>query len=349
MSRPTLYLHVGSPKAGTSSMQASLLANREALAAAGLYFPTGRPYHTPHRWDQPAEGGHRYLAFAMMGSRPAWDPKNAVAPLAECVAALRADLSRWGETAPGRADALLSSEYWFFDIPPEALRAAVDGLGFALVVVAYVRRQDGFLASLYDQQVRGTVTTEPFADFVARCVADPEGPPWYHRRLVRFAEVFGAEALIVRPFEPTQLHRGDAVADLMRVVGVEPGPDWVAVPRENPSLPTELREVVRRLVAQLPEEMDRPARLALSHDLRLGARPPGSDPRRYALMSLAERRALVQRFDEENARIARAFLGRADGRLFEAPVTEPDPPWPGLDPEALARAGLFAWARRGAR
>ena len=161
--QPTLFLHVGTHKTGTSSMQATLHANRQRLAERGVCYPTEGVYCTPAGWaGPPPEGGHRYLAFSMMGTWPHWDDRDHTAPLTECRAALRADLTAWRARWPERrADAVLSSEYWFRDVDPAALHGLVEGLGYRVVVIAYLRRQDEFICSLHDQQVRAALTTAP--------------------------------------------------------------------------------------------------------------------------------------------------------------------------------------------
>lgn len=186
--------------------------------------------------------------------------------------------------------------------------------------------------------------TEPFDRFVERCLDDPTSYPWYHHRVAALAEAFGEDSVIVRPFERAQLRAGDAIDDVLSVIGYAPTGDFVRPPWRNLSLSTELVEVIRVLVGALPEGVSERERLRLSRHLRASGRPPGIDPRRYARLSSPARRALVERFEADNARVARRFLGRADGRLFTAPVRTERPLWPGVSPEALARGGLLAWA-----
>lgn len=344
-STPTLYLHVGTHKTGTSSVQSALYANRQRLAAAGVLYPTEGVYCTPAGWHgPPPEGGHRYLAFSMMGTWPPWDPRDYTAPLDVCRRALRDDLARWRERS-GRSDVVLSSEYWFRDVDPEGLRGLFDGLGYHVRPIVYLRRQDRFLESLYDQRVRAGSMTDPFERFVERCLADHRSDPWYHHRLTRLAATFGGGSLIVRPFERGQLQGGDVLDDLLAVIGYGPPADWRRPSHRNPSLPTELTESIRLLVGRLPPDTPARTRLRLSHHLRLQGWPPGLDPVRYARLSTPARRALVERFAADNAAVARGFLGRSDGRLFAAPVETRRPLWPGLTLDALARAGAFAWSR----
>lgn len=78
--RPTVYLHIGTPKSGTTSVQEALKQNRDALAAEGVLYP-GRPIDqirgaqeilreqspTP-RWDAIADEVRRFGGHAAVVS-----------------------------------------------------------------------------------------------------------------------------------------------------------------------------------------------------------------------------------------------------------------------------------------
>src|SRR4051794_18629990 len=62
-----IYLHVGLPKTGTSSIQAALDARVESLAGSGVLYPGGR-----HR-------AHRLAAYDLLGQRVPGDDADRVA------------------------------------------------------------------------------------------------------------------------------------------------------------------------------------------------------------------------------------------------------------------------------
>ena len=45
------------------------------------------------------------------------------------------------------------------------------------------------------------------------------------------------------------------------------------------------------------------------------------------LLSPQQRREIIAKYEESNTKVAREYLGREDGRLFYAPLPDPDEPW----------------------
>jgi hypothetical protein len=49
--------------------------------------------------------------------------------------------------------------------------------------------------------------------------------------------------------------------------------------------------------------------------------------KRQHLLSPQQRRDIISPFEESNAKVAREYLGRSDGRLFYAPLPDLQEPW----------------------
>jgi len=337
---PTVYLHIGTHKTGTTALQRWLYANRSRLAEHGLLLPVDGPYYCPPGRSRPPEdGGHWSLAFSMMGTRPHWMSTGQVPSFDSCRAALRADLESWRSLRGARrADVLLSSEHWFVGVAPTALAGLFADLGFRVVVVAYLRRQDDFLLSLHNQWVKTGRITETFAEFLDAQVEDPHSYAYYHRHLDAFSQVFGRDALVVRRFEEAKMVSRDLIADFTSLLDLALPPPTSAELHHNDSVPTELLEVIRHEVAKLPSSTPHPERAQLARELRARGAPPITDHRRYALLPRGWRQALLSHFANDNARIARDFLGLPGDSLFEQSEPPLDEPlWTGLRPEVVAR------------
>lgn len=275
----------------------------------------------------------------MMGSHPHWMATGHVPPFDSCRTALRADLAAWLRLRGAqRADVLLSSEHWFVGVAPTALAELFADLGFRVVVVAYLRRQDDFLLSLYNQWVKTGRITTTFAEFLDSQVADPHSYAYYYRHLDSFSQVFGKDAVIVRLFEEAKMVCGNLIADFTALLDLALPPPSHAELHRNDSVPTELLEVIRHEVAKLPSSTPHSERAQLARELRRCGAPPITDPRRYALLPRGWRQALLSRFADNNRQIARDFLGQSGDSLFEQRETPIDEPlWPGLRPEVVAR------------
>ncbi|QZY30050.1 glycosyltransferase family 4 protein [Nocardioides coralli] len=101
-----VHLHVGTPKSGTTYLQAALWANRTELAARGLLYPGRRPF------DQ--------NRASMDGRQGRLDPDHSPAP--------RVWPRIRSEVAAYDGSAVLSNEWWVA-ASEEHARAAVDSLG----------------------------------------------------------------------------------------------------------------------------------------------------------------------------------------------------------------------------
>ena len=192
----TLYLHIGTHKTGSTSLQHYLYEHRAALARQGLHYP-----------EIGLKGsGHHALAWAF-GSGFRHEPDTAQIDAAcEHISRLLAQ----GE------DVVVSSEEFEFlrDTAPLAPLAQLP----QVKIVLYVRRQDDMLESTYAQHVaqyslRYAGSIYQFCqrhDFLRKFN--------YVATARRWGEVFGEDKVIVRPYG-TALVRDDVCEDLLSLMG----------------------------------------------------------------------------------------------------------------------------------
>jgi hypothetical protein len=185
------FVHIGTPKTGSTSLQAFLAANRGPLREAGFVIPesagTGDPESACHHaivsdlLDEPA--------------RPTGDLRSVIAELAA------SDAPR-GCISTENISLLYNR--------PELLGRLRDGIvasGFTPVIVAFVRPQVSYATAIFGHNVRNGDRT-PFPTYVAE-VLDSGAYRWkagygpqfdYVHLLDGFADVFGRDAIVVRPF-----------------------------------------------------------------------------------------------------------------------------------------------------
>lgn len=211
---PCLLLHIGSPKAGSSAIQASL--ERQASRRTAWPWSSRRwrclpanPYGTSYPSGfiaaayLPADRLPRYLHLRQQADAQAFHQD-----LQRYQALLRRQLRPHWRPAP--AGAVLSCEY-LWRLPEERilqLRRDFEALGVdRFRVIAYVRDPASLYGSALQQWARLSSDLRRF---------DPR--QWRYelrRRLEAWGAVFGGD-LVVRAFEREQLHEGCVVRDLQQ-------------------------------------------------------------------------------------------------------------------------------------
>jgi hypothetical protein len=198
--------------------------------------------------------------------------------------------------------------------------------GWDVRVIVYLRRQDHLLAAHYGQFIKGSSVNDLDMDnFAAFFAARLDS----HRLLSCWTAAFGQQRLFVRPYERASLPEG-IVSDFMASTGLPFLDGGPALPDDvesrNVSLSRDLIEYIRILNRQQQAGREIPARdLVLDTAVRLSS--DWSGPSGIAAWySPQQRRNLLARHEEGNTRIAREFLGQADGRLFREPLPV-DPNW----------------------
>ena len=222
------WLHIGTEKTGSTSIQTFLAQNRAALLSRGWIYPqsAGALKHSS------------LIAFSLdddridstrlrlgIGKRIALEGFRR-----ELLNSLKTDLA-----ASGAATAVFSSELLSTRLrrPSEIgrLKALCDALAGHTRVIVYIRNQADFLVSRYTNVIWEGGTAE--FDFRARiAIAD------YELLLDRWTNIFGKENVIVRRFEPTDFPGNNVILDFAQAIGLSTG--GLREPeRSNPSLDAE--------------------------------------------------------------------------------------------------------------
>ncbi len=202
-----LWLHIGSHKTGTSSLQVTLRANEALLLDRGLGVARSAPW--PHVHPHLA---HVNPAQVMPEGFKIRDPVE----FARFLASFDSDT------------VIASSENFAFIFQ----QAAIDDLASALTkqfdevrILAYLRRQDRHAVSHHQEGAKHDRMAES-ALWGHGLHALPDPSPLhrlyldYDQRLGMWEKAFGSENLVVRIFDRNLLKDGDIVADVLDVIGL---------------------------------------------------------------------------------------------------------------------------------
>lgn len=298
MSRPQVFLHIGTNKTGTSTIQRFCDSQRLRLMLDGLLYPqTGRRGRTHHELSNALGFGLNKLSAETMKDHQ----QKIQASLVE-------------EVEESGADRILfSSECFVCDgNPADVLNFFKD---YDIKIVVYLRRHDEWWLSAYNQAVR--TVKQPRWDWgLEDYLAFQMRRNTFHgnwRHLVdRWAAVFGNERIIVRPFEQEQ-NQPNLLADFFRHIGHE-GISIEEIEPVNESLDEKslrLIDMMQRCEIE-DETRQRVIRYIVNH-------PLGGQRYKVPAKFL---RDLIERNAEDYAYIARQYLQRSDGQLFFAPPPE---------------------------
>lgn len=236
MTVPSLFIHIGVPKSGSTSIQRVFSTHRDELQGRGLLYPAAglRGY------------GHHDFPFLLNGGYPEW-AKPQDATLADLSEALRTECDAFD------GDILISSENFYLFPQPEALARWAEAYGISngrqVKIVVYLRRQDELLLSWYNQLVKA----QGFAGTFEEALEDARWLGDYATQLQRWSSVFGESALMVRSYHDEFQVDGDLIKDFFRAVSLSPSdvPAVDALRFTNISLNRDILEF-QRIINRLP-------------------------------------------------------------------------------------------------
>lgn len=289
-----LVVHIGTHKTGTSALQQVLARTVDKLAACGVnYVAAGRDNRIAHHPLAWALRGRRKMGFEV------WDAAHA--EIASNAAPIQ----------------LISSEAFWYEDPVDVKRQL--GYKGEIKIVAYLRRQDAFLQSLYKQ----AVTSGRKTDFTA-WLEEKDHRGDYLAVIDAWAAAFGREAIVLRPYERDGA-TVDIIDDFFPLIGLD-GTEIAGELKRRSYNPSPRRELLYLLRAF------NNLNLKVDHDkLFYSVIGRKKDYVRTAdLLSYEECVALLARYEESNRMLAERYW-KGSGPLFGVPVKREPPRMWGLD------------------
>lgn len=293
-----VVLHIGGSKCGSSAVQASLRQNVETLATKGVAVP------------DPSLG-----FSAEITGEQIWLFENAATHGEEHkIASL---LKETVEAAQSKGqDTLIASAENICNHPSLAAPLADALNGFDVKVVLYVRRQDDFLISGWQQwHLKQFDSLSSFlADRVGR-VAN-----WYEM-VCPWADAFGDDRIDVRPFVRDRLKDGDVVADFYDRIGVDPSGLKPLERVANPSFDEALGRIAHRVRDVFDDQHDNRFYEVMVRLLGPAALKSGSAS---SLLDFETRARILARYKDDNDALKARFLPELGNQPLFRPLTGTD-------------------------
>lgn len=267
-----LLIHIGTPKTGSTAIQSVLRTNAERLDKAGVnYIRAGRRSQAHNLVLQARRAGTMGRVMDRILAEIATKPEH--------MHVLTSELYFRSGAAQDIADHL-----------PEKLRARTR-------ILVYLRRQDRFIEALYKQRLKTGRTAAGAAEFAQNKIGNGS----YGRMLAAFANAFGAQALIVRPFERQHFPQGNVAFDAVGHMGID-DPSVLTLPSQDVNLTLSLE--VSQLLGRLARTTDVNVQEVIRH---ISRDPPEGAARSGDCFSIDDRRAIMAQFAEGNEALRQTY------------------------------------------
>lgn len=292
--RKTLYLHVGTPKTGTSTIQWFLYRNREVLAQQGILYPALSD-KTP---------GHHYIANNYRTQPLSW-----VEPIPR--GKVLRKIARAMEAMPEAHSLCLSSEA-FWGCRKRLNKFRQDFADYDIKVIVLLRRQDDFMNALYRQDVKARKRVGDAVTFVRNGLKRLD----YREKLTLLEGIFGRENFTIIPFEPATWHDGleNVVLNIMNIKSTE---GFRILGQRNISLCNAAIRYVQDVMDI--EAMDQETYAATIRALGIYSQKIYDTLGKDHIMAPEERTAFLETYREQNAEIASRYIGAERSSLFQLP------------------------------
>jgi hypothetical protein len=309
-----LYIHIGTPKTGTTALQNFFYINQDTLKSYGISYPLNHVWYMAH---------HR-LGWSFNIGREYNHP-----------AGLKGPDEEWSQVLNSRDDKILISSEILSNCHKENIRSIRQYTsGYNVKVIVYLRRQDALISSVVNQLIKHESFTGIDKVYASRI----SGRRNYLKKVRFWADVFGKENIIVRPYEKGQFYGDTIFSDFMHYVfGLElTGTFRLPARDQNPRLHRVALEY-KRLINFLPLSIEQ-KRETIEPLLQFSKQLYAQGQDDFDILSPSQCVGMIQQYAQSNEQIAREFLGREDGKLFYEPLPNPNKPWkpcPGLSPDDI--------------
>ncbi|MEQ8653062.1 MAG: hypothetical protein RIC87_11420 [Kiloniellales bacterium] len=241
-----IYLHVGMPKTGTTSIQYFLSSNRDEIGQNGIAYL--RSLGLPNNINIA-----KYARRPMITSNKKNNSRVAkfVTEIAEKHVVFKNKLVKKIEkeiqSLPKGANKIIISCELLWRLPAKRichLKELLARFSESIHIVVYLRNQADYIESSYTTTLRngenGSIEQVSLRKLGAKYLD-------YSKRIKIWSDIFGEENVIIRIFERERLMRGDIVFDFCDAVEIDP--KLASLPREskNLSLERRIQESLRKI------------------------------------------------------------------------------------------------------
>lgn len=312
----TLYIHIGTPKTGTTSIQNFLELNQETLKKYGICLP-----YMDLDFERSKFKLHRNGNFLVHHAFELSDNPTEKLKKEERIYIQGFDIiKKAAETYPKII--ITDESIWYRQNNKENfwqdVRDNARARGCDVKVIVYVRRQDLYIEAWWNQAVKYYPRSfKTFEEYIKSDVVLFHNLDYY-KKINEIADCIGRENVVVKVFEKEIFLASQfgLYQDFLDSLGEEVRPDYV-MPTENinDSLRGNFVEI-KRLINEVPEYRQGPD--FLKRQVIKASSMVSQDKVSY--FAYEDKLEFLKKYEESNRKLAEEFLGKKDGILFHEPV-----------------------------
>lgn len=295
-----LYLHIGTPKTGTSFMQAFMRKNESALKEQGYVYPE-------FDFCYPGIGKNRNGQFM-----------NKQFDLAgvnyeNCVRKI-------GRFAEEYENILISEEsLWNNGGRIPQFVEDMKKKGITVKILVYLRRQDLYLQSQWAQNVKETMS-KSFAEFAATTKVKLD----YYDRLKQLESLVGTDGLIIRVYEKQQFEGAlhNLCSDYLQSVGIRWTDDFIYEDKLTNTSLSGIYLETKRMMNRNPNFATKQNFIVPYFQAVMKEKEAVTTFSVNRYFTYEQQIEFLEKYRESNEKIAKEFLHRKDGVLFKDEIVK---------------------------
>lgn len=295
----TLYLHVGTPKTGTSYLQNFLGDNRKVLNKQGFIFPDFQM-----RFE--GIGKSRNAHFLITADEKAEE-------------IYQASVAQLQEISKQYEKIILSEEgLWNNDKNIAKFVSDMKKNDIEIKIVVYLRRQDLYIQSKWAQNVKENMEMS-FYEYIQ---SKQKKGLNYYKKLNALAEIVGKENMLVRVYEKQQFvgKNKDLLSDFLETTGIAWDEEFkILDSKRNPSLTGIYLETKQKL-NRYPEFATKKNFVVPHLYAVMEKKNELSSYSENKYFTYEQQMEFLGKYAKGNQKIAEEFLGRKDGVLFQEEI-----------------------------
>ncbi len=297
-----LFLHIGTEKTGTTTLQRFFSINKDALLDLDYYFPNEKGNNHTFLTTYAAEN------FDKVKDLLIYQNIDQSTSQEDFRLEIEGYLLKIVSNKKIKAKTLiLTNEHCSSKLKTKheinLLKKLFDKVGLNTKVVIYLRRQDEYLISLYSTYIK-TGGTENLLSFINH--NNKTYRFYYYQMLQLWADVFGKSNIIIKIFEKEELINGNIIHDFLHTIDIVDFQGLEIPTDRNKSMDAKSLEFLRNLNLEMPHFIgnevndEREAIIKLLTQLSFEEKIP---------TNITSIKAFYNSFAESNTKVAAAFLG----------------------------------------